>query len=75
MDTLAAILGNEPGTVARTYDPAWDRWTTVEQHKHDVYNELYWVHYDSFDNVRLYDYKFENLAFFYDVNKPIWMRA
>lgn len=74
VDTLAAILGDVDGAVAITTRSGIT--TTVEQCTDTANNNPCWIHYDSFDNVRLVDYKFENMAgILPDVNEPIWMRA
>ena len=79
MDTLKAVLGNEPGTKAKALLPDSFNgpiWNFIEQHK-DRYGDLYWTSYqeDKGDPTRLDDWDFSVIEFYYDVNAPIWMAA
>lgn len=78
VSTLKSILGTEPGTKAKTlkHTDFGSIWTTIEQHRTNR-GDLFWVHYEGKggDPTRLEEYDFKNIAFFYDVNEPIWTQA
>jgi hypothetical protein len=79
VNTLKAVLGNEPGTKAKAfYTSIWGQsiWNIIEQYK-DKYGDLYWKHYDEGDdeNAKCQTWNFDTIAFYYDVNEPIWMTA
>lgn len=78
-NTLLNILGNEPGTKAKTlkHQPFFGPvWTFIEQHR-DRSGTLYWTHYEDEkgDATKHDDWDFSVIEFYYDVNEPIWMKA
>jgi hypothetical protein len=75
--TLKEILGDQPGTRAKTYNGEKDYWSYVEQHKNQ-HGDLYWIYYDDeYGNppIKQHDFSGKNIAFYYEVDEPIWIAA